>query len=589
MAKKRGQRTQEQPAADEGPLRLVYCDPAELAENPHNWRRHPDEQLQALADVIGEVGWAGVLLFNKRTNRLIDGHARLKVARDKSLKRVPVIVGEWDEPTELKILATLDPVAGQATADAAALEALLGQIQTDSAAINELLEGLENEFIPRTPQAAENEEDLLEPAYAVMVRCKGETDQKAVLKELNRHGLDVRALVVDLLKAAPEVEKEPAVLGPGEVEIHRHVEVERTPRVLQLEGLFDVPPSRRSEQTWRFRLELDRPWNVGLIVGPSGSGKSTVARELFGEYVVASWPWSDGRAVVDDFPEELGIAEVAALLSSVGFSSPPSWLKPFRVLSNGEQFRVNLARTLAEKPELAVIDEFTSVVDRTVAQIGSAALAKAVRAGGRRLIAVSCHYDIEEWLQPDWKLEMPSGELTWRLLQRRPSISLRVRRASRDWWALFGPHHYLSHDISGGASCFLAEVGDQPAAFTAVTHQPGKSYHCFREHRTVCLPDFQGVGIGNAMSELVAAAYVGAGSRYHSVTSHPAMIAHRLRSAKWRCIRPPLLSALGGRVGKSAKYKRALARRAALRVTASFEYVGPADADAAWSLGISLN
>jgi hypothetical protein len=76
--------------------------------------------------------------------------------------------------------------------------------------------------------------------------------------------------------------------------------------------------------------------------------------------------------------------------------------------SNGEQFRVTLARTLAEAPELAVVDEFTSVVDRTVAQIGSHALAKTIRASNRRFIAVSCHYDIEEWLQPDGKYDTDS-------------------------------------------------------------------------------------------------------------------------------------------------------------------------------------
>ena len=53
-----------------------------------------------------------------------------------------------------------------------------------------------------------------------------------------------------------------------------HSKIERTPRVLQLEGLFDVPPAERSEQQWSVDLPLDdRDWNIGLIVGPSGSGK----------------------------------------------------------------------------------------------------------------------------------------------------------------------------------------------------------------------------------------------------------------------------------------------------------------------------
>ena len=87
-------------------------------------------------------------------------------------------------------------------------------------------------------------------------------------------------------------------------------------------------------------------------------------------------------------------------MSSVGFSSPPSWVRPYHVLSNGEQFRVDIARTLSEKPQLAIVDEFTSVVDRTVAQIGSSAIQKTVRRRGQKFIAVSCHYDIVKWLEP---------------------------------------------------------------------------------------------------------------------------------------------------------------------------------------------
>ena len=80
--------------------------------------------------------------------------------------------------------------------------------------------------------------------------------------------------------------------------------------------------------------------------------------------------------------------DIVELLSSIGFSSPPAWLRPFPVLSTGQQFRALLARLLAEAAgELVVCDEFTSVVDRTVAQVGSAALARTVRQRGQQFIA----------------------------------------------------------------------------------------------------------------------------------------------------------------------------------------------------------
>ena len=102
------------------------------------------------------------------------------------------------------------------------------------------------------------------------------------------------------------------------------------------------------------------------------------------------------------------IKDITAVLTAVGFSSPPSWIKPYRVLSSGERFRCDLARAILEGGDLVVFDEFTSVVDRTVARIGSAAVAKAVRRMGRRFVAISCHYDIAAWLEPDWVLDMQS-------------------------------------------------------------------------------------------------------------------------------------------------------------------------------------
>jgi hypothetical protein len=188
-------------------------------------------------------------------------------------------------------------------------------------------------------------------------------------------------------------------------QIHRSVEIQRSPRVQQLEGIFDVPPASQSECQWDHRFTLPETWNIGVIVGPSGSGKSTLARQAFGDGMIETWHWPADKSIVDGFPSALSIRDITALLCSVGFSSPPSWLRPFAALSNGEQFRVNLARTLAEMPELAVVDEFTSVVDRTAARIGSAAVAKTVRRRNQKFIAVTCHYDVLDWLEPDWVYE----------------------------------------------------------------------------------------------------------------------------------------------------------------------------------------
>jgi GNAT superfamily N-acetyltransferase len=347
--------------------------------------------------------------------------------------------------------------------------------------------------------------------------------------------------------------------------------IRESPRVLQVRGLFDLPAEKTSVLEWDVELPLhERGWNVGLIVGPSGCGKSTVARHL--------WPagarpidWPADASVLDGFPEALGIKDVAEVLSSVGFSSPPAWLRPFAVLSTGQQFRVTLARLIAEalagpSPGRPIVfDEYTSVVDRTVAQVGSAALEKVIRRRGLQFVAVTCHEDVEPWLNPDWVYRPAEAAFQWRCLRRRPAVELEVFRCEASAWGLFAPHHYLSSALVRSAACFLATWRGEPVAFSAWVPFVGTGPPARREHRTVTLPDFQGIGIGNRLSATVASMWKALGYRATSTTTHPAMIRARLRSGLWRLRRAPSL-ARGPDV----------LRHARTRLTAGFVYVGPA-------------
>lgn len=170
-------------------------------------------------------------------------------------------------------------------------------------------------------------------------------------------------------------------------------------RVQKIMADFDVKAEHATE---RFVGTIDIPekWSIGAIVGNSGTGKSTVANEVFGDLVIDSFPYI-GKSVIDDMPRERSIDEIEKMFYSVGFGSVPSWLKPYAVLSTGEKMRVDLARALLEK-NVVVFDEFTSVVDRNVAQTTCIAINKAIKMSGKQFVAISCHYDILDWLQPDW-------------------------------------------------------------------------------------------------------------------------------------------------------------------------------------------
>jgi len=171
-------------------------------------------------------------------------------------------------------------------------------------------------------------------------------------------------------------------------------------RVESIIGKFDLQ-SKNIKERFKGEIELPDEWSIGLIVGKSGTGKTTIAKELFPDSYITTFDY-DGDTILDDMPKSKSVSEITSAFNSVGFSSPPSWLKPYAVLSNGQKMRVDLARAMLSDDELFVFDEFTSVVDREVAKIGSYAMQKAIRKTNKQFIAVTCHHDVEDWLLPDW-------------------------------------------------------------------------------------------------------------------------------------------------------------------------------------------
>lgn len=354
-------------------------------------------------------------------------------------------------------------------------------------------------------------------------------------------------------------------------------------RTQSVAGMFDAPVGEAISHSWDVDIPFeDEPWDIGLIVGASGSGKTTIGRRIVEEMGTDAvfhegFDWSHDSAFINDFPEELSVQEIVAALSHCGFNSPKSWMIPFSKLSNGQQFRADMARIMTSDNGTTVIDEFTSVVDRTVAKAASESVQKYVRkrsikqaAEGKtpsRLVCLSCHFDIAEWLQPDWIYNVDTGEFTRGSL-RRPPIKLTIRQVHYSAWQLFKQHHYLDAGIEKAAQCFLAEWEGTPVGFIAVLHQPhAKAKNIKRGHRVVVLPDFQGIGVGRALIETIAEHYVSQGFRFRYNSSHPAIIRARANDPRWIVTRKP------GNSPKPAK-SSTVTGQALDRITASIEYIG---------------
>ena len=150
---------------------------------------------------------------------------------------------------------------------------------------------------------------------------------------------------------------------------------------------------------WEIPIE-EMDWNIWVIVWPSWTGKSTIAKELFWDNFLQLEYWN--ASIIDEVWKWKTIWEITNIFNKVGFNTPKSWLKPYSVLSNGEKMRVDLAMALLSEKKIIIFDEFTSVVDRQVASVASYAISKLIKKENKKFIAVGCHYDILDWLEPDW-------------------------------------------------------------------------------------------------------------------------------------------------------------------------------------------
>jgi len=344
--------------------------------------------------------------------------------------------------------------------------------------------------------------------------------------------------------------------------ILKETKPDKTFRVASVIGKFDLQTEHIKEE-FVGNIDLDDDWQIGIIVGASGTGKTTIAKELFPDAYITNFDYKS-KSILDDMPEHCSVDEITKMFNSVGFSSPPSWLKPYSVLSNGQKMRVDLAQSLLKDNELIVFDEFTSVVDRNVARIGSYAVQKAVRKSKKKFIAVACHNDIIDWLLPDWIFNTDS--MTFQKLEgqkkNRPKIKFEIYKAAdKDVWEVFAKHHYLSHYHNKASTVYLAYVNEQLAGFISVIHQPHpKVKNVKRIHRLVILPDYQGIGLGIRLTEYIGDMYLKDNYRYTITTSAPSLINYFKKSNKWKC----------NKFGRAPKHNLG---DSSTRITTAWEYI----------------
>lgn len=325
------------------------------------------------------------------------------------------------------------------------------------------------------------------------------------------------------------------------IEVHNRVSDFSSYRAARVKSLFNAESGCNFDLTID-GVDLSGEWSIGVVVGPSGSGKTSIGKQLFdgGKIINLSDGWNADRPIIDDIAPNRDFNIVTGMLASVGLGDVPAWLRPFAVLSNGEQFRAGLARLICEGPAEAVVDEFTSVIDRQIAKVGAQAFQKAWRRENPtgKVVLLTPHYDVVDWLQPDWVIDTKTKSFERGRPRRRPDIELQIWKVDGNYWRYFEPHYYLKLPRPIAPEYFIGTVDGELACHLAVT--PWFHNGAYRATRLVTMPEWQGAGVGSRFLDAIAQYHLDGRGRkgkplptyFH--TSHPQLCAALRRSPKWR-------------------------------------------------------
>jgi ABC-type ATPase with predicted acetyltransferase domain len=177
----------------------------------------------------------------------------------------------------------------------------------------------------------------------------------------------------------------------------------RSERVLAIAEAFGLGLEEKSFHVFKdLKLNID-PGDVVYITGQSGSGKSQLLKCLAEQMTASGLKVSnildvtfDDRPLIDQIGSSM--QQAIELLSRAGINDAYLAIRKPSELSDGQRYRLQLAKLFESDADVWVADEFGAVLDRVTAKTVAFSAQKLARARKKTLLVATTHTDLTDEL-----------------------------------------------------------------------------------------------------------------------------------------------------------------------------------------------